>query len=189
MEKWYEVFDNEQVQLLTRKQAATLMAVGIALVSITVTLLLIWNEGILSGAETIGSVALIWSVVLRWGIRRFHTLKSIFWCVKLSQSHLVGYDYARKKTSLDWHDIRRVDLTAEGLLIMGTDNQPFEVLHLFPDFAALSHRVCEYAELYEIPIFVDGRPWESLDVFEIYPSLVANRPPDTSGTPSGPAPL
>jgi len=189
MEKWYEVFDNEQVQLLTRKQAGTLTAVGIALFSFTISLLVLADRGEVSGLLAIAIGIVLWTAVIRWGIARFMRLKAVFWCVKLSEHQLVGYDYTRKKTTLCWEDILRVDLTSRGLVILGSEGHPFEVLHLFPDFATLSHRVISYAEANHIPIFIDGLPLDTLDVFQLYPNLASARPPDTSGTPSGTAPL
>jgi hypothetical protein len=104
-------------------------------------------------------------------------LRSVVWCVKLSARGLVGYDYGRRRVALAWPAVERVELDAEGLVVVGRDGggepRRLRVPHLFPDYARLSHRVVEYAEAFGRPVYVDGRPWQLLDVHEVYPFLRA----------------
>lgn len=181
MPHWYEVFENSEVQYLTRRQVATLtgIAVGTALASIAGyeigvrTQVPMWLIG--------SSIAASWVIVFWWVLQRFGKLRRLVWCIKFSDRHLVGYDYARRKTTLDWIKIERIILGSKGLIIDGppskatdgrfTTSTSIEIPHLFPDFATLSHRIFEYANLYEIPVFIDGQPWEQLDVYHVFPFL------------------
>ena len=176
MSDWYEVFDNEQVQLDTRKRVARL---GAALVVVGATavgaipLILLHTPFPLLGFGLAGFALLGLTV---WASRAFLRLRSVVWCVKLSVHRVVGYDYARRKTVLSWTEVERVELDSAGLLIAQapTASRPGRVLripHLFPDFAPLSHRVVEYAEAHGLPVCVNGRPWQLLEVTALYPFM------------------
>ncbi len=176
MSDWYEVFDNEQVQYDTRKRVARL--VGVLVVSLgavvgLIPLILLYLPSPLVGLGLIGLVAV---GAFMWASRAFLRLRSVVWCVKLSVHRIVGYDYARRKSVLPWTEVERVELDAAGLLIAQapTEGRPGRVLripHLFPDFARLSHRVVEYAEAHGLPVCVNGRPWQFLDLSTLYPFM------------------
>ena len=74
-----------------------------------------------------------------------------------------------------------VDLTRDGLLIVGPALFAFEIPHLFPDFAPLSHSVVYYAELNGVPVFIDGQPWQDLDVYQLFPFLADDPSTDAPG--------
>jgi hypothetical protein len=113
--------------------------------------------------------------------RRFGRLRRIVWCVKISDRRIEGYGYNRRKIAFDWLQVHRVELTEAGLTVVGPDSQCIDVPHLFPDFAELSHRIVGHAEFYGVPIFIDGRPWQSLDVYALFPFLADD---SSSGTTS-----
>ncbi len=173
MADWYEVFDNEQVQLDTRRRVGRLagaVVVGCgAVVGLTPLLALVLP----SLALVAGLALALLGGGLLWASRAFLRLRSVVWCVKLSVHRVVGYDYARRKTVLSWAEIERVELDRTSLLIVAapTGTRPGRVLrvpHLFPDFARLSHRTVEYAEAHGLPVCVDGRPWQLLDLSALY---------------------
>ena len=176
MPDWYEVFDNEQVQLDTRKRVgrlAGLLVVGCGAVVGLAPLLALWNVSLVLVA---GLVALVLGSAFFLASRAFLKLRSVVWCVKLSVHRVVGYDYARRKTVLSWTEIERVELDRGGLMIVAAPrgNRPgrqLRVPHLFPDFADLSHRAVDYAEAHGLPVCVDGRPWQLLDVATLYPFM------------------
>lgn len=167
----FEVYDNEQVQLVTRRQAAVTFLVFAAALGETLFVIILAREGLLPLWLAIILTVGVW-VVAGWRlIRHVRRTNHIVWCVKISPLEIAGYDYARRKTSLDWCEIEQVDLAREGLLIRGRDERHLEIPHLFPEFASLSHRIVEHAERHDVPIMVDGCSWENLDVHALYPFL------------------
>ena len=128
-----------------------------------------------------------WIGAVRWIASRLRRLRRVVWCVKLSDRLIVGYDYTRQKTALDWTKVERVELAGRGLTVFGPPPCSFEIPHLFPDFAELSHRVLFYAEFYDVPVFIDGQPLQELDVYALYPFLLEGSSPGSPGAASGPA--
>jgi hypothetical protein len=178
MAEWYEVFDNEQVQLDTRKRVARLAGALVVLVGAVVGLAPVLLHLSASPLLVLGLVGGALLGLAVWASRAFLRLRSVVWCIKLSVHRVVGYDYARRKAVLPWTDVERVELDAQGLLIAGApgEGRPGRLLRvpfLFPDFARLSHRVVEYAEAHGLPVCVDGRPWQFLDVSVLYPFMAA----------------
>ncbi len=173
MPHWYEVFDNEEVQLLSRKRAAALIALAMTLIAVTLTLLAMSREGVAPTALAGVLITSSWLATAWWTARRLRQLRRLVWCVKLSENRIVGYDYTRRKTVLDWRKVERLELTRHGLIVVGPDECSLEIPHLFPEYATLSHRIVRYADAYGIPIFVNGRPWEDLDVYALFPFLEA----------------
>lgn len=178
MADWYEVFDNEQVQLDTRRRVGRLvvvLAVGAVVGTVSVPVLAAALGSTLTALGLGGAVVL---AVVVWVSRAFLRLRSVVWCVKLSVHRVVGYDYARRKSTIPWTRVERVALDRAGLVIAeapheGIPGRVLRIPHLFPDFATLSHRVVEYAEAHGLPVCVDGRPWQLLDVAALYPFMAA----------------
>ncbi|MEM6648519.1 MAG: hypothetical protein AAF730_19935 [Bacteroidota bacterium] len=172
MNTWYEVFDNEQVQYVTRQQVGGLM-IGLAASAALSGALVVWAQTYVSLWLLLPLLAVTWAG-LGWGVFRWlQRMRRVMWCIKLSDRCIAGYDYARRKTRLDWTKVDRVVFAKRGLVVE-TDGGPcLEVSHLFPDYAAISHRVIEYAEFYELPLFVNGQPWQHLSVYQLYPFLDA----------------
>jgi len=171
MSAWYEVFDNVNIQLETRKQAAKLFGLVTAAVCLTIVgIILVLEMGF---PFTLLGILLppLWIVVIWFMAHRLQALRHVVWCIKLSDREVVGYDYARRKIRLDWIYVERIEITKMGMQIIGPVPSSFVIPHLFPDFAELSHRVLHYADLYDIPIYVNGEPWQQLDVFDLYPFL------------------
>lgn len=174
MSHWYEVFDNDRVQLLTRKQATRLIRMLVAAFAVT-------TAGIIVGFNykpyfllIIVCVLLTWFFAFWWITWRLRMLRRVVWCVKISDRRVEAYDYTRKKITLDWTKVQRVEITKDCLMLLGPSFCSFQIPHLFTDFPALSHRIIYCAELYEVPIFIDGLPWQSIDVYELYPFLAEN---------------
>lgn len=174
MSHWYEVFDNEDVQFLTRRRAATLLALTMTLAGLTAMLLATTRAGAVSPWLAGGLITSSWLTLAVVAVRRLQRLRRVVWCIKLSDRHLVGYDYTRRKTCLEWSCVQRLELTRKGLLIIGADARHLEIPHLFPEYATLSHRIVHYAERYEVPVLVDGKPWTELDVYALFPFLETN---------------
>ena len=187
MPYWYEVFDNEEVQLLTRRQVGQLSGVAVATIVLTLSVLALAHAGAVSLAPAALVIVAAWLATVRWIASRLRRLRRVVWCVKISDRAIVGYDYTRQKTALDWTKVERVELAGRGLRVFGPPPCSFEIPHLFPDFAELSHRVLFYAEFYDVPVFIDGQPLQELDVYALYPFLAENASPGSPGSASGPA--
>lgn len=174
MPNWFEVFDNEQVQLLTRRQAAKLTGICVGIFAFSIVLFALGQLSRFPLSVAILVIAGGWAGALAWLMQRFKQLRKIVWCVKISSRFVVGYDYTRRKTKLDWTVVERVELTQEGLTVVGPNLNFLEIPHLFTDFATLSHRIVHYAEFYEIPVLINGQTWEEIDVYSLFPFLTDN---------------
>ncbi len=181
MSNWYEVFDNEAVQLHARRQATRLTAVAAAAVLLTLCVAALGFERTLPLPAVGGLLAGTWLGAVWWIASRMRRLRRLVWCIKLSEERVVGYDYTRRKAVLEWSQVHRVALTGDGLLLVGRELCSFEIPHLFPDFAALSHRVVHYAELNGVPVFIDGQPWQDVDVYRLFPFLAEDPSADAPG--------
>jgi hypothetical protein len=168
---WYEIFDDTQVHPLVLRQRLHR--------SLTLTLGALfvlacawgWSTGLLSPSLSlflIGAVGFSEWVQLRNGRKR---LRGLVWSLQLSPHCLVGYNYLQRKIVLPWKDIDRVALNAQGLTIQGPDTVLFEIPSSYPEFPTLSHRIVTYADTYEVPIFIDGMPWQQISVYRLFPFL------------------
>ena len=167
----YEVFENDEVQWRTRRHAALLTSMATAAILLTVGVALTAWADLIALPLASGALALIWAsagIGLAVGFRR---LRRMAWCVKVSEAGIVCYDYARRPVRLGWDCIERIDLLRAGLLIVGPAPCLVVVSHLFPDFPALSHSLVDQAEAHGVSVYVDGRPWQSLDVYSHFPEL------------------
>ena len=171
MQYWFEVFDNSEVQWLTRKRVAKVtLVVPVASVLTLIGIILgpTWGLPIpLVG----GFLLMAWSTLVWIILNRLQKLRRVVWCIKISERCVEGYDYTRKKPRFDWIRIARVELAQDGLLLVGPEDATLEIPHLFPDFAALSPRIVFHADFYDIPIFINGQPWEEIDVYNLFPFL------------------
>lgn len=179
MSNWYEVFDNEEVQRHARTQATHLTVVTALTVVITLIVATLGYEAYLS-FPTVGILlAATWLFSVRWVAQRMRRLRRLVWCIKLSEERIVGYDYTRRKAVMTWDRVERVDLSDQGLLLAGPNGSAFEIPHLFPDFPELSHRIVHYAEMNGIPVYIEGLPWQELNVYRLFPFLTENGSPGT----------
>jgi hypothetical protein len=190
MSDWYEVFDYEQVQQSTRervRRTILVLVVGLAGTLTVAPLIVLQLSGALLGLSIVAAIGGGFVLVAS---RRLLSLRRVVWCVKLSVHRIVGYDYARRKTVLPWPDVERVDVDESGLLIVGHpgDGRPPPVLRIpvaFPDYPRLSHRVVEYAEAHGVPICIDGRPWQLVNLVALYPFMAGQ---SVVERPEGPIP-
>lgn len=176
MSSWYEVYDNVDVQLMARKRAATMTAVVTFVIMFSITCLAVGLEGSLPLLVVVPLIAAAWLVFAWWAAFRYRSLRRLVWCVKLSDLEIVGYDYARRKSEIEWRDVVRIEITDRALVVVGSGLTVLEISHLFADFAELSHRLVNYAEDYGVPVHVDGRPWQQIDIYDVFPFLTADTP-------------
>lgn len=171
MSTWYEVFEDSEVQYVTRRKVALVTGFMSLLLALTFAAAVYTHLLDVPPLLVIGGLLTLWCGVVAACLLRLRRLRRVVWCVKLSEREIVGYDHARQKTSIDWTQAVQVSLGDDGLLVEGEGGRSLEVPFLFPDFAALSHRIVHYAELYDVPILIGGRPWQQIDVYDLYPFL------------------
>ncbi|MDX1421281.1 MAG: hypothetical protein R3181_15050 [Rubricoccaceae bacterium] len=174
MPTWYEVFDNQDALLSTRQRVRRLStrygmaSVAVALTAPLVVLHVPGGPWIALGAAGVLAAAGVYV------LRALRALHAVAWCLRLSYQGLLA-DFGRRRTALRWRNVARVEVDDEGLLVLGTDEggtaRRLRIPLAFPRYAHLSHRVVEYAEAHRRPIFVDGRPWQLLDLRALYPFL------------------
>jgi hypothetical protein len=171
MGRWYQVFDDERVNLVTRSAARRHAGAATALGLVS---------GIALFASVVGPLS-IYPVVLTlvglWGwagaaLFRFWTdLRRQVWCLKISDREVVGYDYRRKRIRIDWVDALGVDVNNRGLSIAATKDRRLEVPVRFPSYTDLCHTVLEHAEFYGVPVLVDGAPLAAVAAKDVFPFL------------------
>ncbi len=171
MPHWYEVYDSDEVLLVTRRQFIWLcmFSVVLAFVFALGMLFVVGRPTPMYGLASV--LIMIGGVGTVYLIRQFNQLRQVVWCVKLSDRRIEGYNYVRQRMRMDWTCIRRIELTRKSVQVIGNLGRTLDVVHRFPDFVALSHRIVEYAEFYEIPVMIEGRPWQELDVHMVYPFI------------------
>ncbi len=168
---WFEVFDNEEVQLNTRRKATALgMVVGGAVV-ITILAVAATLSGQIGGAAAFLILSGTWAGTRLICAVRLRRLRRIAWCLKISHEAVTAYDYARRKKVIAWTAVSRIDWTNEGLTISSESPCVIEIPEVFSDFAALSHTVYDFAGRMNIPVYVDSQALTVLDVARIYPFL------------------
>jgi hypothetical protein len=174
MAAWYEVYDDQDALLDARRRVQRLTrAYGLATLALAVgaplAVLHLPQGPWLAAGAALG--------LLGGGLYLLHalrTLHAVTWCIRLSFHGFVA-DFGQRRTAMRWSNVARVEVDDEGLLVVGTDEGGAALrLRLpssFPRYAQLSHRLVEYAEAHRRPIFVDGRPWQLLDLQVLYPFL------------------
>jgi hypothetical protein len=124
-----------------------------------------------------------------WLVAGLRAIRDLVWRVKLSVRRVIGYDLTQQRVSLVWGDVDCLEIDRRGILIRGRDEtgtpSRLRVPPAFPEFSALSHRLVDYAEAYGRPIYVDGRPWQLIDLHAVYPFLQEAVPARAADDDSG----
>lgn len=175
---WYDVYDNVEVQRVTRREAASVTVIVTVVMMVSIAALALGIDGPVPAWLGIGIAVGACGSFGSWMIRRRERLRRVVWCVKLSKDEVVGYDYTRRQIRIEWLAVERLDVGEGSLTIIGPHPVSLEITHLFPEFAQVSHRVMHYADRYNVPVFVNGKPWEQIDVYDVFPFLSE----DTSST-------
>lgn len=185
MSCWFEVFDNEEVQLTTRRKVTVL---GVIVASASLLTLLCAAASFSGHMSRVGAFFLIggvWLATAFWCGYRLRMLRRVAWCLKISEEALVAYDYARKKTVIPWSRVSKVEWTAHSLLISGPPPCSIEIPDVFADFAALSHTIYERADRAHVAVYIEGTPVTALRLHRLYPFLremeITSEDRDTGG--------
>jgi hypothetical protein len=171
MSCWYEVFDNEDVQLATRRKVTALSVVAAIAATATLVCLSAMASGHISVIGAAAVIMPVWILTAVWCVARVRALRRVAWCLKISDEAILAYDYTRKKILLPWSSITRVEWTDRSALIAGPPPCTIEIPSLFSDFTALSHSLLRQAEAHQVPVYVDGGSLDLVDVYKLYPFL------------------
>jgi hypothetical protein len=173
MSEWYEVFDDERGLHRARVRVGRRAVVfGISGVVLALSAFVLPAGGgdrvaLVAGLAAAGSAF--------WLVRGLRDIRDLVWCVKLSVRRVIGYDLTQKRMALAWPDVDCVEIDRRGMLIRGRDETGavcrLRVGPTFPDYVRLAHRFVDYAEAYTRPVYIDGRPWQLLDLHAVYPFL------------------
>ncbi|MDT7857644.1 hypothetical protein RQM47_13405 [Rubrivirga sp. S365] len=176
MAEWFQVFDDERVLVSVRTRARRLV-VAFALVSGGLVALAPLST--LVAPAHAGLAALACGVVLTayaaWLLRRLGRLHRRLWRIELSFRRAVAHDAGGRRVALAWQALDQIDVRTDGLVLSGRTTLGRRVrLHVaasMPQFARFAHRAVEYAEAFGRPVWVEGQPWEAIDVTSIHPGL------------------
>lgn len=179
------VFDADEVQFRMRRRAVRLIRLAAATAALTLLLVFLADAGAVAAPVAGVLVCLAWVATVGWTARERRRLRQVVWCLKLSGEGVEGYDYARRRLRLRWEQVRRVELVSGGLRVVGPRPCALDVPMLFPEYVELGHQVAAHAEGRAIPLCIDGRPYEQMDLYSAFPDL---RPPRRHGpSPRGTA--
>lgn len=171
MGRWYQVFDDDQVNLVTRSAARRHAAGAIVLGLVSGAALFASFIGPLSTFPVVVAVVGLWGWAGAALFRIWSELRRQVWCLKISDREVVGYDYRRKRIRIDWIDALGVDVNSRGLAIVAGKDRRLEVPVRFPAYTELCHTVLGHAEFYDVPVLIDGAPLASVAASDVFPFL------------------
>lgn len=181
MPSWYEIYDNVEVQLQTRKRAGRTTGVASVALLLSAGLVALGIEGSLPVWLAIGFGGATGGGFTYWCVRRLRRLRRLVWCLKISDEEIVGYDYARRQIAVRWSDVERIDVGDGGLVVWDRQGVSLEIAHLFPDFPDVSHQVMKFAGRRDVEVLINGKPWQEINVFDVFPFLVEDASSETPG--------
>lgn len=177
MAEWFEVYNAKGVLVRARRRANRLMwiyaLVSGTLVAVAPVAVFVLPEGgfAIAGACAIGLV--VYGV---WLIVRLNRIHRKLWRLDVSVHRVLGFDTGRRSRALIWSNVQQVEIETSGLTLVGRTHGAWVRLRVpktFPHYTDLAHRVVEYAEAHNRPVWVDGQPWQTLDLAVLYPFLSA----------------
>lgn len=102
-------------------------------------------------------------------IYRMRRIGAVAWRVRLGRSHLTGDTQRRWALTCSWYNLQQIDLSGDKLVITMDNHQKLIIPARFSGYTDLTHAIVTRAESCEVPLFIDGRPWESVTVDDIFP--------------------
>nr|BCX01327.1 MAG: hypothetical protein KatS3mg041_1373 [Bacteroidota bacterium] len=171
MKETWSVFEYDQLQYRIR-QRVHLLLWGFA-VATAATVVMGLSSSLLIG-DLFPTVLFFgggWLVLLALVSMLLVRMQRRVWCVQISPEAIVGYDYARRKTRIDWLYAERVDLDQRGIRIRNSRGRDIEIPADFDRFPEVGELVFRYAERYQVPLYIEGRAWHELTIEKIYEDL------------------
>ena len=180
MPEWFETFADQRVLTRCRERSARLVIVfafvsGALVAAAPVASLLLPRGG--TAVAILCGLALLAHAT--WLLRQLSVQNRAVWCVRLSARHLVADDGGRRRHTLPWIGVIRVDLGRDTLTVDGlcADGRPgtIEVPVGFEGHAVLSRRLTDYAVAHRCVICVDGEPLQSASLEGLLTSAPVSR--------------
>lgn len=175
MAEWFEVYDAKGVLRRARRRASRLvwtyaLVSGVLIAAAPVAMFVLPRGGMpVAGLCAFGLVGYgIWLMI------RLNQIHRKLWRFDVSVHRALGYDTGRRSRALTWSNVYQVEVDDSGLTLVGRTHGSWVRLQIpktFPKYTSLAHRVVDYAEAHDRPVWVDGRPWEMLDLQALYPFL------------------
>lgn len=177
MAEWFEVYDAKGVLVRARRRARRLMwayaAVSGTLISVAPVAVFVLRRGGFAVAVLSALGLVVYGV---WLIARLNQIHRKLWRIDVSVHRALGFDTGRRSRALAWSNVEQVEVEDAGLTLVGRTHGAWvrlQVPRSFPRYTALAHRIVEYAEAHNRPVWIDGQPWQSLDLNVVYPFLDA----------------
>ena len=116
-------------------------------------------------------------------IRRLTQLRRCTWRVAVSCRHVIVIDVGLRQRTVAWGALERIEVDPDGLTLvargMGDEEVRLHILGRFASYVDLAHRLVALAERRRLAVWIDGLPWQHLDVDRLFPTLRA----DLAGEP------
>jgi hypothetical protein len=175
MPGWFDVYEDRAVLERARRDTRRRLAVFSVVSGGVVALCALWAVLVPGHALPVAYSGLsALSLYAAWLVHRLRPVQRPLWHLALSVREVVALDVQGHRHALPWHAVERLDLTAAGLVFVGRRGDAQTELCIpsaFARFADLSHRAVEVAEALGRPVWVEGRPWQALDLDAVYPFL------------------
>lgn len=167
----------EDVQMLQRLRRQAAWTVVIAAVGFVggLVLLSLFSRHRIADLLVACFLCLAWGGLTAWAALRLYRLQHQVWRLQLSDTRLVGYDYGRHARTLEWAHIHRLELADQELRLETLDSRRLVVPDEHAGFPELSHVLLDYAERFGCPLYLNGCPFEAIDLRTLLPI-----PPDIS---------
>ncbi len=167
MAEWFEVYEDARAlaaaQARLRSAAVLFALVSGAVIAGAPVAALAWPAYSPVVAAVAFALLAAHAGVFVWQMRR---QRRQVWRLDLSVHHVVGHDASGARRVLAWGDVTWVDV-GDHVEVVGRRmgrRVRFVLPASFPDHAHVGHRVVRYAEAFGRPVYVDGRPPETLDI-------------------------
>ncbi len=177
------VFEDERVLRQLRRQVAWTVIVAAAGFVGGLVLLSLMSRTQIADLSVAGVLCLGWGGLTAWAALRLYRLQQHIWRLQLSATALTGYDYGRHAWRIDWGLLDHVELTDHDLRLTTRDGRRFIIPGHHTDFSELGHALVEQAERLGCPLYVNGRPFEAIDIRTLLPPDIT-LPANSSGQPS-----
>ncbi len=133
-----------------------------------------------------GLLCIGWGILAAWAALRLYRLQQLFWRITLSDTALIGYNYSRHAHTVGWHTIQRLELTDQELRLHTEDGRQLLIPNYHAAFPILGHILIDWAEQAGCPLYLNGQPFESINIRTLLalPSDIA-LPADSANSSSG----
>jgi hypothetical protein len=164
-------FNSHDIRYETRRRIAFHTGIFAMAVVLSCGLLLVVGTNVrhpVNWFVGLGMVCLLPTLYLGY---RIYRLSQVVWYIKVTPDQLEGYDYARRKIRISWTDIARIDITAHALTVISTDGRFITLPSNFSEFSTVGHLLFDAAREKEIRVCIDGRAWDALSIYALFPFL------------------